>query len=145
MAIVRTSSVFSSPRSCVEHQRLPTTWWNRVDATHTPHKQTALKLKAQTNKMKLQTFAAATSLLFLASNVDTTLGATSPTRIVDSHHHFFDFPEYNYSYLPEDYTADVVDPLAESNITLSGSVHVEFVCACLNFACVNNVQALSTS
>lgn len=59
-----------------------------------------------------------------------------PARIVDAHHHYLDlgrnsFSSWlgglfgNFAYLPEHYTADVVEPLAESNITLTGSVHIE--------------------
>lgn len=59
-----------------------------------------------------------------------------PARIVDAHHHYLDlggnsFSSWlgglfgNFAYLPEHYTADVVEPLAQSNITLTGSVHIE--------------------
>ncbi|KAL7547606.1 hypothetical protein ACHAWF_011978 [Thalassiosira exigua] len=64
-------------------------------------------------------------------------GAELPPRIVDCHHHFLDFAtNKNFSswfggfagdlaYLPEDYDRDVVTPLADANVTVTGTVHVE--------------------
>jgi len=61
-----------------------------------------------------------------------------PPEFVDAHHHFLDtemneFQSFlgsllpNESYLPSDYEAHVVKPLADAGVRLIGSVHVECI------------------
>ena len=59
-----------------------------------------------------------------------------PKEVVDPHHHFIDtvnnsFQTFlskiakNVTYLPLDYTRDVIEPLAKAGVTMIASVHVE--------------------
>lgn len=59
-----------------------------------------------------------------------------PKEVVDPHHHFIDtannsFQTFlgkflpNVSYLPKDYTRDVIEPLAKAGVKMIGTVHVE--------------------
>ena len=81
-------------------------------------------------------YSSAPAFLVVLSLSPLAAAVQPPARIVDAHHHYLDlggnsFSSWlgglfgNFAYLPEHYTADVVEPLAESNITLTGSVHIE--------------------
>eukprot|EP00985_Skeletonema_marinoi_P027856 scaffold23457_cov137-Skeletonema_marinoi.AAC.3 len=59
-----------------------------------------------------------------------------PKEVIDPHHHFLDtanqpFQTFmnkfatNVTYLPEDYTRDVIEPLAKVGVKMIGTVHVE--------------------
>jgi predicted TIM-barrel fold metal-dependent hydrolase len=59
-----------------------------------------------------------------------------PKEVIDPHHHFLDtannsFQTFlntiatNVTYLPRDYTRDVIQPLAKVGVTMIGTVHVE--------------------
>jgi predicted TIM-barrel fold metal-dependent hydrolase len=59
-----------------------------------------------------------------------------PIEVIDAHHHFLDttnneFQSFlgkfvpNESYLPEHYDRDVLQPLQQAGVTVTGSVHVE--------------------
>lgn len=104
--------------------------------------QSTLKAKVKRQKQTMKFTFAFLPRIFLV--VATTLHAivadeesnTTPTRIVDSHHHFLDLKGNGFSswlgdlfgplqYFPEQYTADVVDPLADTKTALAGSIHVE--------------------
>jgi len=63
-----------------------------------------------------------------------------PKDFLDAHHHFLDtsrngatFQKFlaklipGFSYLPDDYRRDVIDPLAEAGINFQGSVHMECI------------------
>eukprot|EP00574_Skeletonema_japonicum_P001679 CAMPEP_0201741388 /NCGR_PEP_ID=MMETSP0593-20130828/46787_1 /ASSEMBLY_ACC=CAM_ASM_000672 /TAXON_ID=267983 /ORGANISM="Skeletonema japonicum, Strain CCMP2506" /LENGTH=355 /DNA_ID=CAMNT_0048235723 /DNA_START=45 /DNA_END=1112 /DNA_ORIENTATION=+ len=59
-----------------------------------------------------------------------------PSEVVDPHHHFIDtannsFQSFlskflpNVTYLPKDYTRDIIEPLAKVGVKMIGTVHVE--------------------